>query len=199
MNKSALFYAAEVRCEDPSSLKDGFIEVSNFKGKYVYGSLATYHCNPGYILWGNASRLCSEDGKWNGVQPQCKPITCGQPPEVKNGHFRLMNGTSTAWKSLVVYSCHLGHRMLLGQSESRWISFLCAHRGKNQLFIQNLMFEKCKFCEKWDFEHVNFVKNGTLKMWILWKMVLWKCEFCQKWDFQNMNFWDKLRIFAPVW
>ena len=124
MNKSALFYAAEVRCEDPSSLKDGFIEVSNFKGKYVYGSLATYHCNPGYILWGNASRLCSEDGKWNGVQPQCKPITCGQPPEVKNGHFRLMNGTSTAWKSLVVYSCHLGHRMLLGQSEYyiQWIN-----------------------------------------------------------------------------
>ena len=135
MNKSALFFfsGAEVRCEDPSSLKDGFIEVSNFKGKYVYGSLATYHCNPGYILWGNASRLCSEDGEWNGVQPQCKPITCGQPPEVKNGHFRLMNGTSTAWKSLVVYSCHLGHRMLLGQSE---------------YYIQCALYQKGVFFEK---------------------------------------------------
>ena len=129
-----------MRCEDPSSLKDGFIEVSNFKGKYVYGSLATYHCNPGYILWGNASRLCSEDGEWNGVQPQCKPITCGQPPEVKNGHFRLMNGTSTAWKSLVVYSCHLGHRMLLGQSE---------------YYIQCALYQKGVF----------FKKNKSISFW----------------------------------
>ena len=57
---------AEVQCIDPLSVKDGFIEVSNFKGRYVFGSLATYHCNPGYILWGNASRLCAENGKWTG-------------------------------------------------------------------------------------------------------------------------------------
>lgn len=43
---------AEVQCDHPESTKDGFIEVSNFKGSYVYGSRATYHCNPGFILWG---------------------------------------------------------------------------------------------------------------------------------------------------
>ena len=32
-----------------------------------------------------------------GKQPQCKPITCGQPPEVLNARFYLTNGTSTAW------------------------------------------------------------------------------------------------------
>ena len=58
---------SEVQCVDPLSVKDGFIEVSNFKGRYVFGSLATYHCNPGYILWGNASRLCAENGKWTGT------------------------------------------------------------------------------------------------------------------------------------
>lgn len=57
---------SEVQCSDPTSVKDGFIEVSNFKGRYVYGSLATYHCNPGFILWGNASRLCADDGEWTG-------------------------------------------------------------------------------------------------------------------------------------
>ena len=47
---------------------------------------------------------------------------------------------------------------------------------------------KCEFCEKWDFENVNlvkneilkilnFVKNEILKMWILWKMRRSKCEF----------------------
>lgn len=99
-----------MRCDDPLSVKDGFIEVSNFKGKYVYGSLATYHCNPGHVLWGNASRLCSEEGTWTGTQPQCKPITCGPPPEVAHSHYKLLNASSS-WLSQVEYSCKSGHRM----------------------------------------------------------------------------------------
>ena len=51
---------------------------------------------------------------------------------------------------------------------------------------KNLMFEKCEFCEKWDFEKVNFVKTTILKMWILRKMRLWKCEFGEKWGYENM-------------
>ena len=46
---------------------------------------------------------------------------------------------------------------------------------------------KCEFCEKWDFEIVDFVKNETLKMRILSKSEILKCEFL-----------DKLRILAPV-
>ena len=37
----------EVNCDHPTSAKDGFIEVSNFRGNYVFGSRAKYHCNPG--------------------------------------------------------------------------------------------------------------------------------------------------------
>ena len=48
---------SEVQCDHPESTKDGFIEVSNFKGSYVYGSRATYHCNPGFILWGKFNEL----------------------------------------------------------------------------------------------------------------------------------------------
>ena len=51
-----------------------------------------------------------------------------------------------------------------------------------------VMFGKCEFCEKEYFENVNFMKNETLKMWILWKMRLWNCEFCQKWDLENVIF-----------
>ena len=51
-----------------------------------------------------------------------------------------------------------------------------------------MRFWKCEFCEKWDFENVNFVENEILKMWILRKIRLWNCEFCEKWDFQNVNF-----------
>ena len=37
-------------------------------------------------------------------------------------------------------------------------------------------------------KNVNFVINGTLKLWILSNTRLWNCEFCQKWDFENVNF-----------
>ena len=77
-------------------------------------SLATYHCNPGYILWGNASRLCTESGSWSGVTPQCKPITCGQPPEIPNARSTLVNG-STLWRSFASYECKPGFRMVLPQ------------------------------------------------------------------------------------
>ena len=51
-----------------------------------------------------------------------------------------------------------------------------------------LMFEKCEFCQIWDSQKVNFVKNETLIMWILSKMKLKKCIFCDKWYFQDVNF-----------
>ena len=51
-----------------------------------------------------------------------------------------------------------------------------------------MRFQKCEFCEKCDFEIVNFVKNKFLKVWILWKLRFQKCEFCEKWDFESVNF-----------
>ena len=47
-----VLHISEVQCTHPPPIKDGFIEVANFKDSYIYGSKATYHCNPGFILWG---------------------------------------------------------------------------------------------------------------------------------------------------
>ena len=47
------------------------------------------------------------------------------------------------------------------------------HWGKKQLFIQ-------KLSRIWCLKNVNFVKNESLKMWIMWKMRLWNCEFCEE-------------------
>ena len=42
------------------------------------------------------------------------------------------------------------------------------HTGAKPTFYpeitETLMFEKCEFCEKRDFENVNFLKNEILKM-----------------------------------
>ena len=61
------------------------------------------------------------------------------------------------------------------------------------------MVVKCEFCEKWDFENVNFVKNETFKMWIFSKMRSWKCEFCEKWDFEIVNFVKKETLKLWIW
>ena len=78
-----------------------------------------------------------------------------------------------------------------------WSIFLAKAR------LYSLLMRKVKIKK-----NVNFVKNKTLKMWILWKMrfwkmwilsnityealkmrilwkmIFWKCEFCQIWGFE---------------
>ena len=49
------------------------------------------------------------------------------------------------------------------QRESKPVSVI-SHWGKTQIFIQNLVFEKCEFGEKRDLEFVNFVEKEILKM-----------------------------------
>ena len=50
-----------------------------------------------------------------------------------------------------------------------------------------MRFQKCEFCEKWDFRNVNLVKIEISEMWILWKL-----------RFQKGEFLDKMWIFAPA-
>ena len=39
------------------------------------GETATYSCNDGYRLEGNATRTCQVSGDWSGQQPECIPCT----------------------------------------------------------------------------------------------------------------------------
>ena len=66
-------------------------------------------------------------------------------------------------------------------------SFIGTRDGSNS--INPFSDDSYEFCEKWEFEIVNFLKYVTLKMWILSKMRLWKCEFCKIWYLQNVTFW----------
>ncbi|CAG0882096.1 unnamed protein product [Darwinula stevensoni] len=56
----------EQECEAPVQIANGFLLVPGFKGRYVFGLRAIYECNPGFLLWGNATMTCGPLGVWSG-------------------------------------------------------------------------------------------------------------------------------------
>ena len=34
--------------------------------------IATYTCDPGFVLEGSPTRMCGSDGTWSGVEPSCR-------------------------------------------------------------------------------------------------------------------------------
>ncbi|XP_069182423.1 uncharacterized protein [Procambarus clarkii] len=100
----------ESQCPAPSHVTHGFIEVANFRGVYGYGTVATYTCNPGYILKGNTTRTCDHTGKWTNEAPICQAVTCGPPPVFPHARHTLING-STNWNGIAVYTCSDGYRL----------------------------------------------------------------------------------------
>ncbi|XP_066283044.1 sushi, von Willebrand factor type A, EGF and pentraxin domain-containing protein 1-like [Branchiostoma lanceolatum] len=57
-------------CGDPGSIRDGAV---SFTGE-CYGDVATYSCDNGFTLVGNATYTCSASGDW-GPSPYCQPYS----------------------------------------------------------------------------------------------------------------------------
>ena len=61
--------AIVVVCGAPKTPQDGSVFVTG----HHYLSVATFECNEGYELVGNASALCTEAGTWSTPAPICIP------------------------------------------------------------------------------------------------------------------------------
>ncbi|KAK3518959.1 hypothetical protein QTP70_016214 [Hemibagrus guttatus] len=61
-------------------------------GKYLtpngilFGATATAQCNDGFVVVGEKSRNCRDDG-WDGRDPVCEAVKCEKPPDIQNGMF----------------------------------------------------------------------------------------------------------------
>ena len=51
---------------------------------------------------------CGLGGEWSGKAPTCKYVDCRDPPNIENGHYTLLNGTTTHG-SIVEYNCEPDH------------------------------------------------------------------------------------------
>lgn len=60
-------YYAAIECPSLSNPPNGSVSLNGV----TVGSLATYECDPGFILSGNQRRSCLATGRWSGSDPQC--------------------------------------------------------------------------------------------------------------------------------
>ncbi|XP_064386860.1 sushi, von Willebrand factor type A, EGF and pentraxin domain-containing protein 1-like [Halichondria panicea] len=83
---------------------------------YIYGTTATYQCNPGYeITSGDSERTCTGDvrssvGEWSGRKAVCSVVSCEPPTPPSDGEVSLPAGT--AFSSVAHYSCHPCYRLV---------------------------------------------------------------------------------------
>ncbi len=63
-----------------------------------------------------------------GLTPECKPITCGRPPEAPNAVAHLANG-STLWRSLARYECKPGFRSTAARNSNGHLQSWCSESG----------------------------------------------------------------------
>ena len=69
-----------IQCPSLGNIDNGMISYSSNErnGMYIYRTVATYSCFPGYGLNGTQSRVCIGDGnsetvgRFNGSEPSCE-------------------------------------------------------------------------------------------------------------------------------
>ncbi|XP_059573554.1 complement receptor type 2 [Alligator mississippiensis] len=103
-----------LRCPLPPSISNGKLS-SQASAVFTPGMSASYSCDPGYTVTGEASISCTESGTWSLPIPQCKGKSCSYPEEPENGTAVL---TDLLIGSTVNYSCEEGYR-LIGEAQRR--------------------------------------------------------------------------------
>ncbi|XP_047662902.1 C4b-binding protein alpha chain-like isoform X1 [Tachysurus fulvidraco] len=92
-------------------------EISN--GKYLtpngidFGATITAQCNEGYMLVGERTRNCRDNG-WDGRDAVCEVTKCKQPPSIQNGNFDPLDEVYN-YGQTVTYSCEKDY-ILFGES-----------------------------------------------------------------------------------
>ncbi|XP_006809694.1 sushi, von Willebrand factor type A, EGF and pentraxin domain-containing protein 1-like [Neolamprologus brichardi] len=99
-----------VRCSKPESIDQGYVIGTN----YSFGAVVAYSCFKGFLIRGEKRRTCKGNGEWGGALPTCVPVSCSQPPSLKNGYPQV-KGRLT-YNSKVTYACNAGYR-LIGRPE----------------------------------------------------------------------------------
>ncbi|MGC4118128.1 MAG: hypothetical protein QM765_26975 [Myxococcales bacterium] len=87
------------------------------------GASATYACQAGYTLTGEATRQCQNDGTWSGAAPACTPNPC--TPDLAAPANGTVSAQSGVTGDVVTYGCNdgftlTGNTTRLCQTDGTW-------------------------------------------------------------------------------
>ncbi|CAN8028078.1 unnamed protein product [Ixodes persulcatus] len=90
----------------------------------IVGAVATYTCDPGFVLQRADARECRASGEWSHPIPICVGVFCGIPPDPVNGNVR---GSLFHYNGRVTYVCNEGYHIVgptqrICQENGRWTS-----------------------------------------------------------------------------
>ncbi|NWW78541.1 CR1L protein, partial [Climacteris rufus] len=101
-----------ILCPPPPAIQNG--QLLDGDGEFTFGMAASYSCNEGFSLIGEATIFCTIGqgfrGTWSGPVPQCNVVKC-ENPEVKNGKRLSGFGTEHNYGDSVTFECNPGYSM----------------------------------------------------------------------------------------
>ncbi|KAH0618911.1 hypothetical protein JD844_018446 [Phrynosoma platyrhinos] len=101
------------RCEGclaPPKIANGKCDTEILGGDFPYGSLVTYHCDPGYFLTGPATMHCLSSGTWDQPVPQCKSrqFSSCVSPKIENGRIARSKAEENSTGTITI-ECNHGY------------------------------------------------------------------------------------------
>ncbi|XP_038676978.1 sushi, von Willebrand factor type A, EGF and pentraxin domain-containing protein 1-like isoform X2 [Scyliorhinus canicula] len=106
-------------CGNPGEILNGYFEVPDS----TLNRRATYYCHVGYLIVGDAHRVCTNNG-WDGVAPSCEIATCPDLPLLSNGRTPVPPHTKEwQYEMVAMYSC-IGEYSLVGSA-----TVVCTAKG----------------------------------------------------------------------
>ncbi|XP_072019512.1 sushi, von Willebrand factor type A, EGF and pentraxin domain-containing protein 1-like isoform X5 [Amphiura filiformis] len=99
----------EIACLTPDRPFNG--DVSPALASYSIGQMVEYHCHNSFVLRGERSSICLNNGLWSSPTPICQEVTCLIPAHPSNG-FLFPSLTIYAYGQQVTFQCSQGFQLV---------------------------------------------------------------------------------------
>ena len=96
-----------ITCPPLESPSNGSVSISDGTAA---GSNATFFCEVGYELLGEATLQCLDTGSWTSPPPQCVLKNCGPIEAPMNGSVSFPDGTTVG--AIATFTCEIGFQLL---------------------------------------------------------------------------------------
>ncbi|KAK2153589.1 hypothetical protein NP493_2290g00000, partial [Ridgeia piscesae] len=100
----------EIKCTNPPEVNNTLLDVGGTR----MNEYAHYACVDGFRLeGGSVTKRCNKEAKWEGNDPLCVEIVCGEPRQVD--HTQMI-GTGRKLNAKEVYRCRTGYEQASGNN-----------------------------------------------------------------------------------